>query len=79
MIMAVTPPFQMQPFYATPAFDRATCEQHGLPLVTFDGHRDAILPETDAQGRRFAEYGKRHGELPDVPRRRHTSCSSIRR
>lgn len=52
---------------ATPAFDRDICETHDLPLVEFDGRSDAILPERDARGRRFAEYVKRHGVYGDVP------------
>ncbi len=52
---------------ATPAFDRDICETHDLPRVEFDGGSDAILPERDAHGRRFAEYVKRHGVYADVP------------
>lgn len=52
---------------ATPAFDRATCEQHGYPLVTFDGRHDAIFPPSDDQGRPFVEYVRTHGTCADVP------------
>ncbi|MFH2008580.1 MAG: transglutaminase-like domain-containing protein [bacterium] len=52
---------------ATPAFDRAICEEHDLPLVRFDGHRSAIFPSEDHAGRRFAEYVKHHGAFADVP------------
>ena len=52
---------------ATPAFDRTTCEQHGYPLVTFDGRHDAIFPPSDDRGRPFVEYVRTHGTYPDVP------------
>lgn len=52
---------------ATPAFDRATCAQHGYPLVTFDGRHDAIFPPRDDQGRPFVEYVRTHGRYRDVP------------
>lgn len=52
---------------ATPAFDRALCEEHDLPLVTFDGHASAIFPATDHAGRRYAEYVTQRGVYDDVP------------
>ncbi len=52
---------------ATPAFDRAICEEHDLPLVEFDGRRSAIFPATDHKGRRYVEYIQQHGVYDDVP------------
>ncbi len=50
----------------TPAFDRLTSERHGFPLVTFDGHADALFAPTDDQGRPFVTYVKHHGDFTDL-------------
>jgi transglutaminase-like putative cysteine protease len=52
---------------ATPAFDRALCVEHNLPLVTFDGRESAIFPAEDPAGRRYVEYVAEHGVYDDVP------------
>ncbi len=52
---------------ATPAFDRALCEEHDLPLVEFDGHKSAIFPTKDNAGRPYVEYVTHHGVFDDVP------------
>jgi transglutaminase-like putative cysteine protease len=52
---------------ATPAFDRAICEEHDLPLVEFDGRESAIFPAEDHAGRRYVEYVAEHGVYDDVP------------
>lgn len=52
---------------ATPAFDRAICAEHDLPLVEFDGRTSAIFPAVDAAGRRYVEYLAERGVYDDVP------------
>ncbi len=52
---------------ATPAFDRAICEEHQLPLLRFDGQSSAIFPARDDLGRPYAEYTAHHGVFDDVP------------
>jgi len=52
---------------ATPAFDRAICEEHDLPLVEFDGRKSAIFPARDHAGRRYVEYLTDLGVYDDVP------------
>lgn len=52
---------------ATPAFDRAICDEHDLPLVEFDGRKSAIFPAQDHAGRRYVEYLTEHGVYDDVP------------
>ena len=52
---------------ATPAFDTRICQDHGLPVVHFDGTRSAIFPTHDEAGRPFAEYVRHHGAFADIP------------
>ena len=47
--------------------NRSICEEHGFPLVEFDGYNDAIFPPTNAQGQPFVEYVNSHGTFADVP------------
>jgi transglutaminase-like putative cysteine protease len=51
----------------TPAFDKGLSENHGFPLVEFDGYQNAIFAPTDAQGNKFVEYVKHYGSFADVP------------
>jgi transglutaminase-like putative cysteine protease len=51
----------------TPSFDKEVSQEHGYPLVEFDGNNDAIFPSHDATGRKFVEYVKHHGVFSDLP------------
>jgi transglutaminase-like putative cysteine protease len=51
----------------TPSFERSLCEEHGYPLVDFNGKDSAIFPPTDAAGRPFVAYLRHHGRFADVP------------
>jgi transglutaminase-like putative cysteine protease len=51
----------------TPSFDKAVSQEHGYPLVEFDGNNDATFPAHDAQGRKFVEYVRYHGVFSDLP------------
>ncbi len=52
----------------TPSFDKATALKAGfLPMVEFDGKRDAIFAEYDLKGNRFGEYVKDRGIHADLP------------
>jgi transglutaminase-like putative cysteine protease len=51
----------------TPSFDKEVSQEHGYPLVEFDGKNDAIFPSHDATGRKFVEYVRHHGTFMDVP------------
>jgi transglutaminase-like putative cysteine protease len=52
---------------ATPAFDLALCEKHGVKPLEFDGREDSIFHEFDARGRRHMEYVRFLGEYDDLP------------
>lgn len=52
---------------ATPAFDRSVYEKHNIPLVTFDGRRDAVFPSHDLKGNPYVEYIEYHGTFSDLP------------
>ncbi|MCJ7773859.1 MAG: transglutaminase family protein [Desulfobacterales bacterium] len=52
---------------ATPAFDRTVYEKHHIPLVTFDGRNDAVLPSHNLNGNLYVEYIKYHGSFADFP------------
>ncbi|MBN2126097.1 MAG: transglutaminase family protein [Deltaproteobacteria bacterium] len=52
---------------AAAPFDRNLCEKSGLPLVEFDGHRDAVLPERDVKGEPFIEYLEKYPPRQDLP------------
>ena len=51
----------------TPSFEKELCQQHGYPIVEFDGRQDAIFPHHDDEGRKFVEYVRYHGTFADVP------------
>lgn len=48
-------------------FDRPLCEKNGLPLVEFDGRRDAVLPGKDPKGAPFIEYLEKYPPRDDLP------------
>lgn len=52
---------------ATPAFDRAMCEKHGVAVLDFDGYADSIFQPFDTTGRRSMDYVAFHGEFDDLP------------
>jgi len=52
---------------ATPAFDRAMCERHGVRPIDFDGERDAIFHEFDLSSNRHMEYVNERGTYHDLP------------
>lgn len=52
---------------ATPAFDRALCEEHNYRLVEFNGREDAVLPDADIEGRKHVEYVEYSGSYDDLP------------
>lgn len=58
---------------ATPAFDRAMCEKHGVAVLDFDGRQDSIFQPFDAAGRKSMEYIAFHGEFDDLPYARFAS------
>jgi transglutaminase-like putative cysteine protease len=52
---------------ATPAFDRAMCERHGVRPIDFDGRSDAVFHEFDVSENRHMEYVAEHGIFLDLP------------
>lgn len=52
---------------ATPAFDLALCEKHGVLPLEFDGTEDSIFHPYDAAGRQHMEYLDFVGEFDDLP------------
>lgn len=52
---------------ATPAFDAALCERHGVRPLEFDGCEDSIFHPYDGQGRPHMEYVGFVGEFDDMP------------
>ena len=52
---------------ATCAFDSGMCEKLNLPVVRFDGTKDAIFPPFTTDGRKFITYVRHRGRLTDVP------------
>ena len=52
---------------ATPAFDLSVCEKHRIPLVAFDGRKDALFPSHDLNGNVYVEYVQYHGSFADLP------------
>jgi len=51
----------------TPAFNRELCEKHGVPPLEFDGRKDSIFQEYNAENRRFMEYIEFLGAFADIP------------
>jgi transglutaminase-like putative cysteine protease len=52
---------------ATPAFDLARCQRHGVKPLEFDGCNDSIFHEFNPKGRRHMEYSRFFGEYDDLP------------
>ncbi len=52
---------------ATPAFDLALCEKHGVKPLEFDGREDSIFQPFDQAGRPHMEYVAFIGEFDDMP------------
>ena len=52
---------------ATPAFDLALCERHGVAPLDFDGRADSIFQPFDQSGRPHMEYVDFIGEFDDLP------------
>jgi transglutaminase-like putative cysteine protease len=52
---------------ATPAFDLALCERHGIKPLEFDGREDSIFHPFDEAGRKHMEYVRFLGEFDDMP------------
>jgi len=55
---------------ATPAFDAELCQRIGVPVVEFDGKKDAILPKYSKNGELYIEYTRYHGSYDDLPLKR---------
>ena len=52
---------------AAATFDRDLCRRNGLPVVEFDGKRDAILQEKDLNGEPYIEYIEKFPPREDLP------------
>ena len=52
---------------ATAAFHRDICERVGVPVVTFDGVHDALLPARALDGGPYIEYLQHFGSFDDLP------------
>ncbi len=52
---------------AAATFDKKICVKHNLPLVNFDGKKDALLPETDNEGNLYIEYLEKYETASDLP------------
>ena len=52
---------------ATCAFDSAMCAKMNIPVVRFDGTKDAIFPPVTSDGRPFVSYLRHRGICVDVP------------
>ncbi len=52
---------------ATPAFDRWTCQRHGIEPLEFNGHEDSIFHAYNSEKQQFMEYLEYHGSYSDVP------------
>lgn len=52
---------------ATPAFNREMCEKFGHMPVEFDGHSNALLPETSLDGQPHITYINDRGTFADLP------------
>ncbi|RZN64488.1 MAG: transglutaminase domain-containing protein [Candidatus Methanoliparum thermophilum] len=52
---------------ATPTFDLKMCQKIDVPVVEFDGRKDAILPKYNNKGEPYIEYIKYHGSYSDLP------------
>ena len=52
---------------ATPAFDKKTCERHGVAPLEFNGENDSKYQTFNADKGQFLEYLVDHGSYADIP------------
>ena len=52
---------------AAATFDKGLCEKNGLPVVEFDGKRDAILSGKNLKGEPYIEYIEKFPPRDDLP------------
>jgi len=52
---------------ATPAFDKKTCERHGVDALEFDGEADSKYQAFNSGKTQFLEYLVDHGSYADIP------------
>jgi hypothetical protein len=52
---------------AAATFDRGLCEKIGVPVVEFDGTRDALLPGRALDGGTYIEYLEHYDPVADLP------------
>jgi transglutaminase-like putative cysteine protease len=52
---------------AAATFDRNLCEKIEVPVVEFDGTRDALLPDQTQDGRPYIEYLQHYDPVADLP------------
>lgn len=52
---------------ATATFDKTLCDKNKLPVVEFDGRKDATLSEKDLIGQPFIEYLEKYPPKSDLP------------
>ena len=52
---------------AAPTFNSGLCAKNGLPVVQFNGHDDAVLPDRDMNGNPYIEYVEKFGTYSDLP------------
>lgn len=52
---------------ATPAFNLALCRMFKVEPLEFDGRSDSVFHAFNAEGARYMEYLRDHGQFADVP------------
>lgn len=52
---------------ATPAFNLALCQLFKVEALEFDGRSDSVFHPFNADGERYMEYLRDHGQFADVP------------
>ena len=52
---------------AAATFDAALCARIGVPVVEFDGYKDATLPAKGLDGEPYIEYLEQYGYFADLP------------
>jgi transglutaminase-like putative cysteine protease len=52
---------------ATPAFNLALCQLFKVEALEFDGRTDSVFHPFNADGERYMEYLRDHGQFADVP------------
>ncbi|NHF59243.1 transglutaminase domain-containing protein [Flavobacteriaceae bacterium TP-CH-4] len=51
----------------TPAFNKSLCEKLGVPVLEFDGKKDAVFQQYSDDGTVFMEYVHDYGSFDDLP------------